>query len=57
MKGLGRVVIGSAVGVFLGAAVFFALDSLLRPTSANARLDEHAVNDLGDKYKTFVYPM
>ncbi len=57
MKGLGRVVIGSPVGVSLGAAVFFTVDSLLRPKSSNAQLDEHAVNDPGDNSKAFVYAM
>ena len=35
MKGLGRVVIGSAVGGLLGAAAFFAVDGLM-PTDAKA---------------------
>ena len=35
MKGLKRVVIGSAVGALLGAAAFFAVDGLI-PTAAEA---------------------
>ena len=33
MKGLGRVVIGSAVGGLLGAAAFIAVDGLMPATS------------------------
>ena len=37
MKGLGRVVIGSAVGGLLGAAAFFAVDGL-NPSPSNSQL-------------------
>jgi len=37
MKGLGRVVIGSAVGGLLGAAAFFAVDSLI-PNKVSAEM-------------------
>ena len=37
LKGLSRVVIGSAVSGFLGAAVFFAFDGL-NPSPANSQL-------------------
>ena len=36
MKGLSRVVIGSAVGGLLGAAAFFAIDGLM-PKAAEAQ--------------------
>ena len=36
MKGLGRVVIGSAVGGLLGAAAFFAVDGLI-PSKVEAQ--------------------
>ena len=36
MKGLGRVVIGSAVGGLLGAAAFFAVDGLM-PSKVEAQ--------------------
>ena len=39
MKGLGRVVLGSAVGGLLGAAAFFAVDGL-NPSPANAQLED-----------------
>mgnify|MGYP001268284263 CR=1 FL=1 len=39
MKGLGRVVVGSAVGGLLGAAAFFAVDGL-NPSPANAQLED-----------------
>ena len=35
MKGLSRVVIGSAVGDLMGAAAFFAVDGLM-PSTADA---------------------
>ena len=35
MKGLGRVVIGSAVGGLVGAATFFAVDGLM-PSAVDA---------------------
>ena len=38
MKGLGRVVIGSAVGGVLGAAAFFAVDGLMPAKSAPIHL-------------------
>ena len=38
MKGLERVVVGSAVGGLLGAAAFFAVDGL-NPSPANAQLE------------------
>ena len=37
MKGLSRVVIGSAVSGFLGAAAFFAVDGL-NPSPVNSQL-------------------
>ena len=54
MKGLARVVIGSAVGGLLGAAAFFALEGL-SPSPANSQLAEEGINDLGKKYKIFIY--
>ncbi len=42
MKGLGRVVIGSAVGGLLGAATFFAVDGLM-PREAEASATPYAV--------------
>jgi len=43
MKGLGRVVIGSAVGGLLGAAAFFAVDGLVpvNEESYEVRLYDH----------------
>ena len=37
MKGLGRVVIGSAFGALLGAAAFFTVDGLI-PRAATSRV-------------------
>ena len=54
MKGLGRVVVGSIGGGLLGAATFFALEGL-SPTPANSQLAEEGINDLGNKYKIFIY--
>ena len=42
MKGLGRVVIGSAVGGLVGAAAFFAVDGLI-PREADASATPYAV--------------
>ena len=39
MKGIKRVVIGSAVGGLVGAAAFFAVDGL-NPSPANAQLED-----------------
>ena len=48
MKGLGRVVVRSAVGGLLGAAAFFAVDGLM-PSQGNAQyLNEAGGNIYGD---------
>ena len=48
MKGLTRVVVGSAVGGLLGAASFFAVDGLM-PSQGNAQyLNEAGGNIYGD---------
>ena len=48
MKGLARVVIGSAVGGLLGAVSFFAVDGLM-PSQGNAQyLNEAGGNLYGD---------
>ena len=44
MKGLGRVVIGSAVGGLLGAAAFFAVDGLM-PRTAEAQSTKMSCRD------------
>lgn len=46
MKGLRRVVIGSAVAGLLGSAAIFAVNMLV-PEPANSQLAEEGVNDLG----------
>ena len=48
MKGLSRVVIGSAVGGLLGAAAFFAVDGLIPRTSEAQWLNEAGGNIYGD---------
>ena len=49
MKGLGRVVIGSAVGSLLGAAAFFAVDGLM-PSTAEAQSTKMSCRDTHSLY-------
>ena len=49
MEGLGRVVIGSAVGGLLGAAAFFAVDGLM-PSTADAQSTKMSCRDTHSLY-------
>ena len=49
MEGLGRVVIGSAVGGVLGAAAFFAVDGLM-PSTADAQSMKMSCRDTHSLY-------